>query len=519
MPSETEAAVEKIIALARDKRRERKAESTTQERAESPRPLMREMPPPDPFPIQALGGILANAAIGIQDRTRAPIAICGQSVMAAATLVTQAHADVRLPTGQLRPLSNFFATVAVTGERKTAADAEAIWPIRKREEALREQYGPARQEYENAKEAWECARAHATKAGKGNASTIKVALAQLGPPPNEPLLPFLAVTEPTIEGLVKVFAKGWPSLGVFSDEGGMFIGGHAMKEDARLRTATTLSKLWDGNPIDRIRSGESAQVLPGRRLAMHLMAQPNVAALLLGDGMLAEQGLLSRMLATAPETAIGTRMWRAAADESNTAVKIYGKRLLDILELRLTLVAGKQNELAPRELRLSAEAHQQWIAFHDHVEHDLKEDGPLWAIRGLGNKIPEIVVRLSGALTLIENATAQEIAADALEQGIALAEHYMAEALRLFEATQADAELVRAQALARWLTVQWDHAVVGLPDIYRLGPNSVRDLKTARRLVGVLESHGHLSRIEGGAQVGENYRREAWEIAGRKARE
>ena len=119
---------------------------------------MREMPPPDPFPIQALSGILADAAIGIQDRTRAPIAICGQSVMAAATLAVQGHANARLPTGQLRPLSNFYATVAVTGERKSAADAEALWPIRKREEVLRERYGPARQDYENAKEAWDCAR-------------------------------------------------------------------------------------------------------------------------------------------------------------------------------------------------------------------------------------------------------------------------------------------------------------------------------------------------------------------------
>jgi hypothetical protein len=433
---------ERIVDAAIRRLRPGKGNAGAQLQPEAPRPLMREMPPPDPFPVQALGGILADAAIGIQDRTRAPIAICGQSVMAAATLVTQGHANVRLPTTQLRPLSNFFATVAVTGERKTAADTEAIWPIRKREETLRERYGSARQEYENAKEAWDCARNHAMKAGKGNTGAIRAALTQLGPPPNEPLLPLLAVTEPTIEGLVKVFAKGWPSLGVFSDEGGMFIGGHAMKEEARLRTATTLSKLWDGNPIDRIRSGEGAQVLPGRRLAMHLMAQPNVAALFLGDGMLAEQGLLSRVLPTAPESAIGTRMWRQASDESNRAVKDYGKRLLDILELPLTMAAGKQNELAPRELKLSAEARQRWIGFHDHVEQDLKEDGPLWPIRGLGNKIPEIVVRLSGVLALIENATAQEISADVLEQGIALAEHYMAEGLRLFEACQADAELL-----------------------------------------------------------------------------
>jgi hypothetical protein len=516
MSNETaEAHVEKIIALARD-RRKHKSESANQGHVESPRPLMREMPPPDPFPIQALSGILADAAIGIQDRTRAPIAICGQSVMAAATLAVQGHANARLPTGQLRPLSNFYATVAVTGERKSAADAEALWPIRKREEVLRERYGPARQDYENAKEAWDCARNHAMKAGKGNAAAIKTALAQLGPPPNEPLQPFLTVTEPTIEGLIKAFAKGWPSLGVFSDEGGMFIGGHAMKEEARLRTATTLSKLWDGSPIDRVRAGDGATVLPGRRLAMHLMAQPNVAALFLGDGMLAEQGLLSRVLPTAPETAIGTRVWRPASDESNRAVRAYGKRLLDVLELPLSLAVRKYNELAPRELKLSAGAHDRWVAFHNHVERDLREDGPLWPIRGLGNKIPEIVVRLAGVLTLIENADSQEIPADVLGQGIALAEHYMAEALRLFEASQEDAELVRAQTLLRWLITQWEHAVIGLPDVYRLGPNSVRDMKTARRLVGILEAHGHLNRIEGGAQVGENYRREAWDIAGSK---
>src|SRR5262249_39918365 len=125
---------------------------------ESPRPLMRELPPPDPFPSDALSGILANAAAGIQDKTQAPFAICAQSVMAAATLAVQGHANVRLPTGQVPPISNFFATVGVTGERKTAADAEVTWPIRKREEALRNEYGPQRRDYENAKEAWDHAR-------------------------------------------------------------------------------------------------------------------------------------------------------------------------------------------------------------------------------------------------------------------------------------------------------------------------------------------------------------------------
>jgi hypothetical protein len=97
---------------------------------EPPRPLIRELPPADPFPIDALGDLLGPAARAIHERVRCPIAICGQSVIAAATLAAQAHADVQLPTDHVKPISNFFVTIAETGERKTAADSEALWPVR-----------------------------------------------------------------------------------------------------------------------------------------------------------------------------------------------------------------------------------------------------------------------------------------------------------------------------------------------------------------------------------------------------
>ena len=112
-------------------------------------------------------------------------------MLAAATLVTQGYADVKLPTGQVRPLSNYFATVGVTGERKSAVDTEATWPIRKREAKLREQYGPARLDYENAKDAWDKARKVAMDFAKGDQAKIKTALDRLGPPPDEPLMPRL----------------------------------------------------------------------------------------------------------------------------------------------------------------------------------------------------------------------------------------------------------------------------------------------------------------------------------------
>ena len=250
------------------------------------------------------------------DRVQAPQAICGQSVLAAATLTVQGHADVELPTGQKRPLTNFYLTIAATGERKTSVDAEALAPVRMREAALHEEYDAKLREYENSRLAWEKARDAAIKNArpKGNRAAIKFLLDQLGPAPIAPLVAMITCPEPTYEGLCKAFQVGQPSLGIFASEGGQFIGGHGMSDEAKLRTAAGLSAAWDGEPMKRVRV-EGSTVLPGRRLTMHLMAQPDVASGMLNDPLLASQGLLSRVLTTAPDAASGTRMWREPSPE------------------------------------------------------------------------------------------------------------------------------------------------------------------------------------------------------------
>jgi uncharacterized protein DUF3987 len=65
---------------------------------------------------------MVDGALGIRNVTLAPTAICAQSVLSVATLAVQAHADVELPTGAVRPVSNNFITIAETGERKTSVD-------------------------------------------------------------------------------------------------------------------------------------------------------------------------------------------------------------------------------------------------------------------------------------------------------------------------------------------------------------------------------------------------------------
>jgi hypothetical protein len=480
---------------------------------EPPRPLMRELHPADPFPVEALGDVLAPAARAIHDRVQAPLAICGQSVLAAATLAVQGHADVELPTRQIKPLTNFFLTVAATGERKTAVDGEALWPVRKREAALREMFDAEHLDYENSRLAWEKARDAATKKGKGNRASIKAALDALGPPPLPPLEPLLTCPEPTYEGLCKLLAVGWPSVGIFASEGGQFIGGHGMSDDAKLRTVAGLSAAWDGEPIRRVRGGDGIVVLPGRRLAIHLMAQPDVASALLNDRLLADQGILSRFLVTAPDAASGNRMWHEPSAESDAAMKRYGARLLQILERPLPLAADTQNTLAPWVLPLSPEAASLWKHFYNHVERRVAAGGELEPVRGLANKLPEHAARLAAVLALVRNIEAGEVSSADMAAGIELAQHYAAEALRLFAASRVSAELYLADRTLKWLRAHWARKpAVSLPDLYQFGPNGIRDKAKASQVVRLLEDHGYLVRIEDGAEIDGKWRRDAWRL-------
>jgi hypothetical protein len=140
---------------------------------EPPRPLIRELPPADPFPVNALGKHLEWAARATHNRVQAPSAICGQSTLAAATLTVQAHANVWLPMGHEKPISSYFVSVAATGERKTAVDHEALWPLRKREAALREVSASERLEYENAEKGSRSSRKESKRRSRPNQASAR----------------------------------------------------------------------------------------------------------------------------------------------------------------------------------------------------------------------------------------------------------------------------------------------------------------------------------------------------------
>jgi hypothetical protein len=480
-------------------------------RAERPLPLLRALPAPEAFPVEALGEVLGPAAEAIQDKVQSPWAMCCQAVLAAATLAVQGFADVELPTGQIKPVSNFFLTVAGSGERKSATDSFALGPIRKHEEILLETHAAELPAYNNAKAAWDAARKKACISHKGDFVAIKAALNNLGPEPEAPLSPLFTCQEPTFEGLCRALEHGQPSIGIFATEGGQFIAGHAMSAENKLKTAAGLSCAWDGETIRRVRAGDGVTILAGRRVSLHLMVQPGVAAIMLSDDELADQGMLSRCLVTAPESRSGHRFFREPTPETKNKLLAYEKRLHDILQRPFPLATNTRNVLVPRVLRLNAGATNIWRTFADHVEGQIGPGGALEPIIGFANKLPEHAARLAAVLTLIEDPAASDVTQEFMARGIVLAQHYSSEALRLFQGAKIDRDLRRAAQLLDWL-VSWGDPSVSLPDIYQSGPNAIRDRKTALRLVGILETHRYLVKLSGNTIVKGERRRDAWLI-------
>ena len=104
---------------------------------EAPMPLMRELPPPSPFPIDALGGV-GGAVVELMHRViQAPVALIGQSILAAMNQASQPHANVCID-GRVSPLSEYFLTLGESGERKSAVDG---WAYRNPALAVRDSAG------------------------------------------------------------------------------------------------------------------------------------------------------------------------------------------------------------------------------------------------------------------------------------------------------------------------------------------------------------------------------------------
>ncbi len=482
----------------------------------APEPLRAPRPKSEAYPIEELGDVLGKAVTALQTAIQAPVALCAQSVLASASLAVQSHFDIELPWGETKPLSLFLLTIAESGERKSGVDDVVLGAAKKHERASMEIYEAELTRFEIELAEWKAI----TEAANRKIATAKTqaisdeASSERTPRPEPPIVPLRFVSDPTVEGLYKLLAISQPSVGLFSDEGGLFVGGNAMNNDNALKTMARLCKFWDGSPFDRVRAGDGAGVLYGRRLSLHLLAQPEVMQKLLTDRMANGQGFLARCLTAWPESTIGKRYVSNDGYENpyhHEHTKRLFKNLLELTEATPRIGKTKQ-VLDPIPLPLSAEAKNLAIRTGNMLETQMTAGNDLEEIRDRAGKAIENACRLAGVIAVTEGGmTTREISKEHLSKGIVLIQWYLKEALRIRGAASISQEVVDAESLSRWLDNQ-GITLFGTSMIIGRCPNAMRNKNRLDGALKVLTDNGYLILNDAGMIINGKKVKRSWQV-------
>ena len=327
------------------------------------------------YPVKNLGNVLGSAAEAIASIVQVPVEIAAQSVLAIAALVAQQFANISID-GRTYPLSLFFLTVAKSGDRKSQADKLARTAIDNYVLEERRNYRVAMAKY-------------------GAADAGDNLLHEL------PINPSVLCEEPSLEAIQKDLFNGRPSQGLFSDEGGQFFGGFAMKPENALKSMAGLSKFWDGTEIIRSRAGKGeSMVLVNRRLSLHLMVQPSVAADVLSNDMMIGQGILARFLIARPASIQGERPYSGANALNSAPLQRFNKLITKLLSKGFQADSDEGLTLDTIEVTKGSEAYIFWVDFYNDIEEGIKDTYS--HVAPAASKIAEQALRIAGVLAVID---------------------------------------------------------------------------------------------------------------------
>ncbi len=465
-------------------------------------PLRRDPTLAEPFPVDELGDILGPAAHIIANGAQAAVEIVGNSLLAAASLAVQVEGDVEVD-GRTYPTSIFCLTVAASGDRKSTADKFVLAPHVAFQRELEALHEAQKLTHRNALDSYEGVRSSVLKKTTSKTKeAIQNELEQIGIPPQEPLIPILLTDDMTVEGLARAQKNGLPGIGIFSDEGGRVVDGHAMNRDNRIKSLSTLSNMWDGRDSSILRAGGGPLILRGRRVALHLMMQPNIASRLFSDPEVQQQGFLWRTLPVMPKSLAGSREYVELNIGNSREYQAYCARIKSCLEQLLPCVNEMRSEATPRRLGLSGVAKFQYIEFYNALERQLGPDGLFALLSSFAARIPEHALRIAGVLTLLNNIDSHVVQEREMLSGIALARWYLNEGMRIHESGIDDPAVQDAERLLEWMRER-DQPIL-TTQVYQYGPKNLRTAADARACLQILQEHDLVTL--------ESTRPEAWRV-------
>ena len=453
-----------------------------------PEPLAGDTPEAKPYPLDALPEALREAVVEYRAFGQQPLAMIATSALSALSLAAQHLADVARGEELVGPISLNTLTVAISGERKTSADRRCTAGLREleadkrsanSEEAIKHRV--AMLDFKHRRDALDAqlkdARKDKKTTNKGVDAIIRALedldLVEPVSPPDRVMFH----SDSTSERLALDLAAGWPSSSVWSNEGGIIAGGHAMRDETAMATIALLNCLWDGQPYRRRRARAESCELKGVRVTCSLMVQPLVFKhlALLAGGAVRGMGLFARFLLAWPSSTMGTRLYKAPTPGS-PAMAAFQARLVELASIEPEFPEDARGrpiyELKPPVLPLSPGAFDVWRQFHDDVERELRAEGAFEDVRDVAAKTADNAARIACLFHIFDRGAAGDVGVERMRAGTALGAWHLYEAQRVFGLAKQGKETEAAVALLKWMLEQAVD-LFGARDIQR-GPRLLR---------------------------------------------
>jgi putative DNA primase/helicase len=199
-------------------------------------------------------------------------------------------------------------------------------------------------------------------------------------------------------------------------------------------------------------------------------------------------GFFARFLVSWPASTQGTRAYQEPA--AMTHLEGFRARILRLLELPIPI--QEDGTLKPATAFLGVEAKQEWIAFHDAVESELRDGGELRDIRDVASKAAENAARLAALFQCYEadpTANGFEVTAENFVRASRIVAWHLSESRRLFgELAQPD-DISAAVKLDGWLIEYCkSQQCLSVPRnrVRQSGPRQLRDGKRLDAALKVL---------------------------------
>jgi hypothetical protein len=485
---------------------------------------------PTVYPEHHLPPIVGDAIRECAAYGQQPVVLIAASALATMSLAVQGLVDVRRDAVLIGPVSLNCLVVAESGERKTAADLIMRRGIDAWEKAERKRLSSEIAERQAAVKAHEAQFAgtlsklrskQQDKPGAGRDADVEALKTELKAlarsRPILPPVPTPRIEDATPEGIARDLRERWPSAALWSNEGGIVVGGHGFSDERAMMTLSQLNKLWDGQPLDRSRSTEERSLVYGRRLTANLLLQPVAFSKLIGgqEGIARGLGTLARFLPAWPASTMGSRLYRPPVESTLTsafpALERFCSRVEQLLRLPLPMpydldtgeVAEDLDgppadalELKPAELPLSVAARAVWVEYLNDIEKELRADGEYSTVRDVAAKSAENACRLAAIFHTFVNGPGGDVGVSDMERGAHLAAWYLHEARRMLSGTPAgdgDGEIGDGRLLFEW--VQSRPAPPTLKELAQQAPYRLRSKERRNRALSFLTAK-HWIRVD-----------------------